>query len=178
MPGSSPLPILLPGLPGHGTRNMSDLIVKLYDLPDDRPWLEQLKKGDIVIRNAMACDKHQVVIWVRETFGKLWASECDSAFANRPVSCFLATKNRSLVGFSCYDTSMKNFFGPVGVTEDSRGKGIGTALLLKSLHAMATGGYAYAIIGDADSTKFYEKTVDVHIIPDSSSGIYYDRLKI
>jgi len=157
---------------------MPDLIVKLYDLPDDRHCPAQLKKGDIIIRNAMACDKHQVVKWVRETFGKLWASECDTAFANRPVSCFLATKNRRLVGFACYDSSMKNFFGPVGVTESFRGKGIGSVLLLKGLHAMAAEGYAYAIIGDADSPEFYEKTVNAHIIPDSSPGIYYDRLKI
>ena len=156
---------------------MSDLLVKLYDLPDDRPWLKQLKKEDIYIRNGMACEKHQVVKWVRETFGKLWASECDIAFARQPVSCYLAIKNSRLVGFACYECSMKNFFGPVGVTEKFRGKGVGTALLLKCLHAMAARGYAYAIVGDADSSEFYEKTVNAHVIPGSSPGIYHDRLK-
>ena len=156
---------------------MSDLLVKLYDLPDDRPWLKQLKKEDIYIRNGMACEKHQVVKWVSETFGKLWASECDIAFARQPVSCYLAIKNSGLVGFACYECSMKNFFGPVGITEKFRGKGVGTALLLKCLHAMAAGGYAYAIVGDADSSEFYEKTVNAHVIPGSSPGIYHDRLK-
>lgn len=156
---------------------MPDLIVKLYDLPDDRPWLEKLKNQDIFIRNGMACEKHLVIKWVRETFGKLWASECDIAFTRQPVSCYLATKNRGLVGFACYDSSMKNFFGPVGVSEKSRGSGIGTALLLKCLHAMAASGYAYAIVGDADSSEFYEKAVNAHVIPDSSPGIYYDRLR-
>ncbi len=156
---------------------MSDLIVKLYDLPDDRPRLEQLKKEDISIRRGLACDKYQVVKWVRETFGKLWASECDIAFARQPVACYLATKDRGLVGFACHDSSMKNYFGPVGVAEKFRGKGVGTALLLKCLHAMAAGGYAYAIVGDADSVEFYEKTVNAHVIPGSSPGIYFDRLK-
>lgn len=156
---------------------MSDLIVKLYDLPDDRPWLEQLRVEDIFLRNAMACEKHQVVEWVQQTFGKLWASECDIAFSRQPVACYLATKDRELVGFACHDSSMKNYFGPVGVAGKFRGKGIGTALLLKCLHAMAAGGYAYAIVGDADSSEFYEKTVNAHVIPDSSPGIYFDRLK-
>jgi ribosomal protein S18 acetylase RimI-like enzyme len=156
---------------------MSDLIVKLYDLPDVRPRLKQLKKEDIIIRTAMAWDKHQVIDWVRETFGKFWASECDIAFARQPVSCYLATKNRELVGFACYDSSMKNFFGPVGVDEKFRGMGIGKVLLLECLHAMAAGGYAYAIVGDAGSTEFYEKAVNAHVIPGSSPGIYCDRLK-
>lgn len=156
---------------------MPDLIVKLYDLPDDRPWLEQLKKEEILVRTAMVWDKHQVVTWVDKTFGKLWASECDVAFTRQPVSCFLATKDRQILGFSCHDTSMKNFFGPVGVSQDSRGKGIGTALLITCMHAMANAGYAYAIIGDAGSPDFYKKTVNAHVIPGSTPGPYYDRLK-
>lgn len=156
---------------------MSDLIVKLYDLPDDRPWLEKLRAEDIFIRKAMACEKHQVVVWVQKIFGKFWASECDIAFSRQPLSCYLATKDRSLVGFACYDSSMKNFFGPVGITKKFRGKGIGTALLLKCLHAMAAGGYAYAIVGDAESADFYVKAVDAHVIPGSVPGVYADRLK-
>lgn len=156
---------------------MSDLIVKLYDLPDARPWLEQLKKEDIVLRRGMAWDKHQVVEWVRQKFGILWASECDIAFARQPVSCYLAIKNRELAGFACYDSTMKNFFGPVGVDEKFRGKGIGTAVLLKCLSAMAAEGYAYAIVGDADSPEFYEKAVNASVIPGSSPGVYCERLK-
>jgi len=156
---------------------MPDLIVKLYDLPDACPLLEKLKKEDIIIRIAMAWEKHQVIMWVGKIFGKLWASECDIAFARQPVSCYLATKNRELVGFACYDSSVKNFFGPVGVDEKFRGKDIGTALLLKCLHAMASGGYAYAIVGDAGSPEFYKKTVNAHVIPGSSPGIYCERLK-
>jgi len=156
---------------------MADLVVKLYDLPDHRPWLERLQKEGLTIRRALSCDKHIVVEWVRKTFGKLWASECDVAFAGRPISCYIATKEGQIVGFSCYDSSMKNFFGPVGVAEQARGRGIGTALLFKCLRAMASAGYAYAIVGDAGSPEFYEKTVNARVIPGSSPGIYFDRLK-
>ena len=156
---------------------MSDLIVKLYDLPDERSRLEELENEDILIRNGMACDKYQVVKWVKETFGKLWAGECDIAFGRQPVSCYLATKNMKIIGFACYESSMKNYFGPIGVIEKYRGKGIGTALLLKCLYAMAACGYAYAIVGDVDSAEFYKKTVNAQIILGSSPGIYCNRLK-
>lgn len=156
---------------------MADLLVKLYQLPDKRPLLEQLKEKKVTVRRGRAWEKFQLTHWVEETFGRLWASECDTAFSRQPVSCFLATKNRELVGFACYDTSMKNFFGPVGVAEEMRQGGIGTALLLQCLYAMAANGYGYAIIGDAGSPGFYEKAVNAYIIPDSSPGIYSDRLK-
>ena len=148
------------------------MLVKLYELPDDRPRLEQLRHDGIIVRNAMAREKHSVVDWVAETFGRWWAAECDVSFANQPISCFIAMKDGELVGFSCYDSTMRNFFGPMGVAENARNKGIGTALLLRSLHAMAAGGYGYAIIGDADLVEFYEKTVNAFEIPGSAPGVY------
>ena len=151
---------------------MPDLLVKLYKLPDDRVRLEQLRHDGITVRKAMAREKYLVVDWVAETFGRWWASECDVSFANQPVSCFIAMKDGGLVGFSCYDSTMRNFFGPMGVAENTRNKGIGTALLLRCLHAMAAGGYGYAVIGDADPVKFYKKTVNAFEIPGSFPGVF------
>ena len=145
---------------------MPDMLVKLYELPDDRPRLEQLRHDGIIVRTAMAREKHSVVDWVAKTFGRWWASECDVAFANHPISCFVAMKDDGLVGFSCYDSTMRNFFGPMGVAENARNKGTGTALLLRCLHAMVAGGYGYAVIGDADPVEFYEKTVNAFARPD------------
>lgn len=155
---------------------MPDLLVKLYELPDDREHLKQFRNEGIIVRNAMAYEKIQVIEWVQKNFGKAWASECDTAFSNRPISCFIATKNAGLVGFACYDSTMKNFFGPVGVAESARNKGIGTALLLRCLHAMASHGYAYAVIGGVNAVEFFKKTVNAFEIPGSSPGIYRDRL--
>jgi hypothetical protein len=41
---------------------------------------------------------------------------------------------------------------------------------------MAAMGYAYAVIGCAGSVEFYRRVVAVIEIPDSSPGIYIDRL--
>jgi predicted N-acetyltransferase YhbS len=99
------------------------------------------------------------------------------AFSNSSVSCFIATENNKITGFACYDSTAKNFFGPVGVAEQSRNRGIGEALLLSALDAMSQIGYAYAIIGGVGSAEFYVTTVGAIEIPGSSPGIYRDRLR-
>jgi len=158
---------------------MSDLLVKLYELPEIEPCIEQLRSQGTAVRTAMAYEKSRVVAWVRDAFGDGWASECDVAFCNRPVSCFIATANGSIVGFACYDCTCRDYFGPAGVAASARGNGIGKALLLACLGAMRTLGYAYAIIGGASAANagFYEGVVGATPIEGSSPGIYRDRLK-
>jgi predicted N-acetyltransferase YhbS len=67
-------------------------------------------------------------------------------------------------------------FGPFGVLESVRGQGVGRALLLSALNAMATIGYAYAVIGDPSTPDFYQRVVPAVEIPDSVPGVYLDRL--
>jgi GNAT superfamily N-acetyltransferase len=157
---------------------MADLLVRLYDLPGAAS--EQTRQTDrgIVIRRAMAYEKHAVVQWVTHRFGTGWADECDVAFTRVPISCFIATDSGHIAGFACHDVISLNFFGPTGVVEKHRGAGIGKALLLTCLHAMAAQGYAYAVIGGAGPTKFFVKAAGAQPIAGSTPGIYRDRLTI
>jgi hypothetical protein len=156
---------------------MPDMLVKLYELPEYDQQLQQLKQSGIEIRRAIAPEKHVIVRWVKERFGEGWASECEVAFSNRPVSCFISIENGKLNGFACHDATCKNFFGPTGVEHESRGKGIGKALLLICLQSMYAQGYAYAIIGGAGPTAFYSKMVGATEIDNSVPGIYRGMLK-
>jgi GNAT superfamily N-acetyltransferase len=156
---------------------MTDMLVRLYDLPESGPHVKRLRDKGIVIRRAMPYEKHLVVEWVRDSFGDGWASECDVAFTNHPVSCFAATEAGEIIGFACHDSTCRNFFGPTGVARQKRGNGIGKALFLTCLHAMAAHGYAYAIIGGAGPTAFYADTVGAMPIEGSSPGIYRDQLR-
>ena len=155
---------------------MSDMLVKLYELPEVASLIKRLNDQGVVVRSAMAYEKHRVVEWVRGSFGQGWASECDVSFSNHPASCLIATERGRIVGFACYDSTCKNFFGPTGVSETKRGLGIGKALFLSCLHAMAADGYAYAIIGAPGPVEFYAKTVGATVIEGSSPGIYRDGL--
>lgn len=155
---------------------MGDMLVRLYALPDGTECLKELASRGIRIRRAMPYEKHHTVNWVREHFSGRWASECDIAFGNRPISCFLATYQGEIVGFACYDATCKGFFGPTGVLEGMRGQGIGKALLLACLEAMRAEGYGYAIIGWVGPKGFYAKVAGAIDIPDSTPGIYQDLL--
>lgn len=156
---------------------MPDMLVKLYDLPDINEVNNKMKQEGIVVKRAIAPEKHIIVDWVRANFNDEWASACEVAYGNRPISCFIAVKNGSLIGFACYDISRKGFFGPVGVDREARGNGAGSALLLKCLYAMEAVGYGYAIIGGVGPADFYARTVGATIIEGSDPGIYRDMLR-
>lgn len=151
---------------------MPDLLVKLYDL-DFSNVPKELFNSEIKIVRALTLDKSKVLAFIRKYFNENWVNECEAAFSRIPVSCFLAVKNKAVIGFACYDVTAKGYFGPTGIDETNRGNGIGTSLLLSCMKDMWDQGYAYAIIGWTDEAiKFYQKTVNATIIENSSPGIY------
>jgi GNAT superfamily N-acetyltransferase len=155
---------------------MTDMLVKLYNLPESGSSVSNRIAPEIRIRKPMASEKSLVVGWVRENFGESWGNEMDITFAHSPLSCYVAQQDQKIIGFACYDAAALGYFGPMGVAEDSRGKGIGKALLLACLLEMKLKGYGYAIIGWAGPQEFYEKAVGAVAIPDSTPGIWKDVL--
>jgi GNAT superfamily N-acetyltransferase len=151
---------------------MADMLVKLYDLPDLHESLCRTKWVGIKTRRPNPWEKSILLGWVESTFSSAWALECETAFAANPPSGYIAVEKETLIGFACYDCTRRNFFGPTGVAEAARGKGVGFALLLACLHAMRDDGYAYAIIGGVGPAEYYAKTVGATLIEGSSPGIY------
>jgi GNAT superfamily N-acetyltransferase len=149
-----------------------DMLVKLYALPDSRPAYDRLLGAGIVMRRALAPEKHKVTAWVRQTFSEAWASEAEVAFSRQPVSCFIAIQQKKIVGFACHDATCPNFFGPTGVDPKAQKNGIGKALLFACLEAMKHQGFGYAIIGGAGPAEFYAKAVGAVAIEGSEPGIY------
>ena len=156
---------------------MSDMLVKLYELPPLEPLAAQIAESGITVRRGLPPEKHVVLDWVEAHFSEFWRSECDVAFGRLPVSCFLAIKDGVPVGFACYDATARGFFGPTGVHPDARGQGLGKLLLLLCLHDMLAQGYGYGIIGGVGPVAFYEKAVGATLIPESTPGIYAGLLR-
>ena len=152
---------------------MADLLVKLYDLK----LAEHTPPPGVTVRRAFAAEKRLVAQWVATHFGERWASECEISFARQPVACFIATNDLEVMGFATYDATARGFFGPTGVMEEARHKGIGRALLTATLDDMACQGYAYCIIGATTSFDFYRKEVGAVPIADSTPGFYRGMLK-
>ena len=151
---------------------MTDMLVKLYELPDLAPALDRCRAARVDIRRAYAVEQHHIFPWVREHFSEGWVSEITASLARMPVSCFVATEQGQLLGFACYDSVAKGIFGPTGVSDAARGKGVGAALLLACLHDMRAQGYAYAVIGWTGPQEFYAKVCGATVIPDSRPGMY------
>jgi GNAT superfamily N-acetyltransferase len=149
-----------------------DMLVKLYELPDSQPAYQRVQQAGITLRRALAPEKHIVISWVRQNFSEAWASEVDVAFSRQPISCFIATLQRNVVGFACHDATCPNFFGPTGVAPNARQNGIGAALLFACLEAMKQQGFGYAIIGGVGPAEFYSKTVGAIPIEGSEPGVY------
>ncbi|QFG03443.1 GNAT family N-acetyltransferase [Tepidiforma bonchosmolovskayae] len=154
---------------------MTDMLVRLYDLPPVEPALARLAAAGIVCRRPEAYERSAVLGFVRAHFPG-WVDETQVALARTPATCFIAQRGGDVLGFACFHATRPNFFGPTGVAEAERGRGIGAALLLLALHAMAAEGYAYAIIGSVGPAAFYERTVGAVPIPGSHPGIYRNRL--
>lgn len=151
---------------------MTDMLVKLYDLPELHPAVARCRAAGIDIRRALATERHHVLPWIRAHFSEGWVSECEAAFAQVPIACFVATEGGQLVGFACYDAGWRGMFGPTGVDDSTRGKGVGAALLLACLHAMYSLGYAYAVIGWTGPQEFYAKVCGATPIEGSRPGAY------
>ncbi len=155
----------------------ADMLVKLYELPELEPVIQQQAQQGVTIRRAIPPEKYIVVDWVLKTFSKNWASETEISYSHVPPTCYIAVENEAIIGFACYDATRKGFFGPTGVDEAQRGRGIGAALLMICMHSMLWDGYGYAIIGAAGPTDFYAKAVGATIIPDSWPGVYRGMLR-
>lgn len=152
---------------------MPDLLVKLYDLPEIPQY--KLPEG-VTVKRVMSPDIGRVMDFIKENFSDGWAWEASKAMYNQPSSCFIAVKEKQVIGFACYDTTALDYFGPLGVKADERKGGIGGTLTLKCLYAMKEKGYGYAIIGSAGPVDFYRKVCGATVIESANSGVYINMI--
>jgi GNAT superfamily N-acetyltransferase len=135
--------------------------------------LEAVRAQGLIVRRAEPWERRTVLGFVAEQFGENWADEVRMGYARQPASIFVADDAGEIVGFAAYHTTRLDFFGPEGVREDYRGKGLGAALLLSCLWALHGEGYGYAIIGWAGPVEFYRKCCGATVIEDSEPGVYW-----
>ncbi len=156
---------------------MTDLLVSLYDLPEDSVVGGVDKGSDYIIRRALAPEKHIILNWIEGNFSKGWASEASIAMSGQPIRLWIALCGQEICGFACFDATAKGFFGPTGVSEDVQGRGVGGRLLIATLNGMKNEGYGYGVIGGVSDSSFYKKYLEVTEIPNSSPGVYKGMLR-
>lgn len=151
---------------------MPDMLVPLYDLPESRALEDQVKNAGVSCRPAESYERLKVLEFVRGHWPS-WLDEAAAAFSHVPPTMHIAVEEGQLIGFAAYNATRPDYFGPTGVIEVKRKKGVGSLLLVHSLQSLAGQGYAYAIIGGVNGPEaFYEKAVGAMVIPGSETGIY------
>jgi predicted N-acetyltransferase YhbS len=148
------------------------MLVRLYDLPDHEGYYGRAREAGAVVRRAEPWDRFDLRSFIEATFWEAWAAEAELAYSGHPITAFVATVEGRIAGFAVYECSRRGFFGPTGVREDLRGRGLGAALLFRCLEAMRDLGYAYAVIGGVGPQAYYEKVCGAFVIPGSETGIY------
>ena len=153
---------------------MSDMLVKLYPLPTALGLEDKLRANGVTIKKALAPDMSKIIAFTEENGHPGWADEIRVCFMNQPVSCYIAVKDKQLIGFGCYEATARGFFGPTLVKASERRQGVGKALLLACLASLKELGYAYAFIGwpAPEAIHFYQEATGGMMIPDEGYGVY------
>ncbi len=84
-----------------------DLLVKLWNLPSKEPVLQRLKEQGIAVKRVIAPDRARVLQFVDKHFGAGWMHECEQALSTVPSTCYVAVKEREIIGFACFETGIK-----------------------------------------------------------------------
>ena len=150
--------------------------MKLYDIHDDPLVFKSLEEQGIKIKRVMPMNITLVYDFIKENFAAAWADESLPALING--DCYVAVKDREILGFYSLEVPAKNFLGPMGVINSARENGaIARALELTALNAMKAKGYKYAISGMVHPVerKSVEMLCSSMVIPDSA-GSYEDRI--
>jgi len=104
-------------------------------------------------------DRDRVLDFIEREFGPIWRFEAAKAFGRDVPTLFIEEVDGEIAGFAAHDVNNRGlgFFGPPGVKQSMRGRGIGCRLLLASLADLHRLGYQRAVIPWTDALAFYAK---------------------
>ncbi len=113
-----------------------------YYVPLKYYWLmEDLEKKGYEIREVS--DKETLAKtkeWIQRNFGIAWSIEAEIAYNSEYGGLVIATKGDKIVGFSVYSGLILHRFGPIGVSKEHRGIGLGEVLMHYSLEKIKLNG--------------------------------------
>jgi LmbE family N-acetylglucosaminyl deacetylase len=152
-----------------------DLLVKLYEINDDPAIMQRMTDQGIQIKRVMPMNTTKVYDFIKDNFAATWADECLPSILRG--DCYVAVKDRQLLGFFAIETPAKGFTGPIGVLSSARRMGISRALGLTGIKAMKAKGYKYAVSGRVHPwfQEVEKSIVGVEPIP-NCAGSYYDMI--
>ena len=90
---------------------MADMLVKLYEIDENRELYRELSEKGIHIKRALGLDASFVCDFIeKEKFSKRWVDECRAAFSAQPSACYIAVKNGEVIGFAATTLHIRIFW--------------------------------------------------------------------
>ena len=92
---------------------MADMLVSLLNIPDDTKDVRRLNREGILIRRIQPYELSLLRRFVLKHFSEVWADEVLTSFTHQPVTCFVATHEKRIIGFGAYECTRRGFHGVV-----------------------------------------------------------------
>jgi predicted N-acetyltransferase YhbS len=143
---------------------MRDMLVRLHRVASPDAALQRAANAGVTLRRAESSDEPFYEQLVEREFAASWRGGLAAALSRAGPSAFVAIARNQLIGFALWNIAYCGYFGPTGVAESWRGKGIGAALLLATLDTMRGEGHAYVVIGKVGPAEFYEHVCGAELI--------------
>ena len=93
---------------------MADMLAKLYNIPNSYEIEKKLLEEGIKIKKALSPDRSKIVDFSKTCANEDYSDEVKASFSNNPITCYIATKEKKIIGFACYEATAKKFFWSYG----------------------------------------------------------------
>jgi GNAT superfamily N-acetyltransferase len=158
-------PLVVAAEPGnYFTPGISEDVAKFFR---KRGYVETARTQNVICESGgqeilpvLTRDRERVLAFIDKNFGQIWRFE-----ASKGKTIFYVEVDGEIAGFSTHDANNRGlgWFGPTGVAQSHRGRGLGRALLLASLADLRRLGYHRVVIPWTDAIEFYRKTCEAQI---------------
>lgn len=125
----------------------------------------RLASVDLRCERATEADEAALQCFFAEQFGEGWHAEALLAMRCDPPGLHLAWKGDRIVGFAAHSAMNAEWgnFGPMGVCESVRKKGVGRILLYRCMQDLKAAGHASAVIPWIGPHRFYSDALGARI---------------
>lgn len=143
------------------TSNLESDLSQNWDTEQEE---SDLKKIDCFCKRATDEDYPELLAWILREF-PLWEFELVQALNQNPSAVHLAYFQNELIAFAAHSSNNSSlaWFGPMGTSIKSRGKGVGAVLLKRCLQDLKNLGFKKAVIPWVGPIPFYSKFANAHV---------------
>jgi predicted N-acetyltransferase YhbS len=158
---------LLDFLNGRGFKKTGECVDYVIDLhafrtPRRVAKLEkEILDGNTTIRLAEPGEKERIREFVAGKSGFNWSFEAARAIGPKGSGVWIAEDAGEIIAFSVFGSLEHHWFGPIGVDEARRKRGLGSVLLFRTLESMKDLGIPRAIVPWTGHLFFYSQVPGV-----------------